>query len=156
MANKSHPQPFLVSACLVGMSCRYDGASKPLDRLSAENTKVLPLCPEVAGGLGVPREAASIQGGDGYDVLDGRARVVTRSGRDVTDEFIRGARAVLSAAEHAGVQTAILKQRSPSCGVGQLLDRSGSKRGGDGVTTALLRRSGITVISEEEWNSNTR
>jgi uncharacterized protein YbbK (DUF523 family) len=146
----------LVSACLADIECRYDGTSKPragIHRLLADG-RVLPLCPEVAGGMGVPREPASIVGGDGFDVLDGRARVVTRSGRDVTAEFVRGAEAVLQLAQQQNVKQAILKQRSPSCGHGQLASPHGPVPG-SGVLAALLERHGIHVMSDEEWNSTT-
>lgn len=141
----------VVSACLAGVHCRYDAGARPWGALEATRgqSRILPLCPEVAGGLGVPREPAWIVGGDGHDVLDGRARVLTRSGRDVTAEFVRGAEAVLAAAQNAGATRAVLKQRSPSCGVGHLADDAGGVRPGDGVTAALLKRNGITVTSDE-------
>lgn len=147
----------LVSACLADVHCRYDGKSKPagtLQELLAKG-RVLPLCPEVAGGMGVPRESASIVGGDGFDVLDGRARVLTVSGRDVTAEFVRGAQAVLAIARQEGATHAILKQRSPSCGHGSLASRAGVVPG-EGVTTALLLRHGIHVMSDEAWTETTR
>ena len=144
----------LVSACLVDISCRYDGASAYREALRDlhRQGRLLPLCPEVAGGLGVPREPAVIVGGTGEDVLAGRARVMTQSGRDVTAEFLRGARGVVDLAERQGVRTAILKSRSPSCGVGQIHSEQGL-RSGDGVLAAMLRRAGIRVISDEEWSA---
>ncbi|HEV2756007.1 MAG TPA: DUF523 domain-containing protein [Actinomycetota bacterium] len=146
--------PVLVSACLAGRACRFDGSANPDDevaRLVAEGRAVL-VCPEVDGGLGTPRPAAEITGGDGDDVLDGTARVVTRQGEDVTAAFVTGAERALQAARETGAQTAILKARSPSCGKGGVYDGSFSRtlQEGDGVTAALLRRNGIDVVTDEE------
>lgn len=117
----------------------------------AEGRAVL-VCPEEDGGLGTPRPAAEIVGGDGHDVLAGRARVVTRAGRDVTDAYVRGAELALEAARRAGAKTAILKARSPSCGRGCIYDGSFSRTvaTGDGITAALLMQAGIEVVTEEE------
>jgi len=144
----------LVSACLLGLPTAYDGRGHPtpeLVRLAAQG-QVIPVCPEVAGGLPVPRAPAEIVGGDGNDVLDGRARVVTIDGRDVTEMFVRGAEAALALARRYGVRLAVMKTRSPSCGPAGIYDGTHSGRlvSGEGVTVALLRRAGITVLSEEE------
>lgn len=146
--------PVLVSACLAGRACRFDGSANPDDvvgRLVAEGRAVL-VCPEVDGGLGTPRPPAEIAGGDGADVLAGRARVVTRDGVDVTDAYVKGAERALDAAREAGAATAILKARSPSCGKGGIYDGSFTRsvRDGDGVTAALLRAGGLDVVTEEE------
>ncbi|MFE7190713.1 DUF523 domain-containing protein [Kitasatospora sp. NPDC057541] len=139
----------LVSACLAGVPCRYDGRAKTARaaaELVAEGRGVV-VCPEGAGGLPTPRPAAEIVGGDGADVLDGRARVVDATGADCTEEFVAGARAALAAAEASGARRALLMARSPSCGCGQVYDGTfgGTLRPGDGVTAALLRRAGIEV-----------
>lgn len=149
-------RPILVSACLAAVCCRYDGKAKPLAALAERGQSYLPLCPEVAGGLGVPREPAAIVGGDGFDVLDGKARVVTASGRDVTAEFVGGAKAVLAQALNSGITLAVLKQNSPSCGVGSVRTAQGGAKPGHGVTAALLSRNGIQVVSDEEWTSTIR
>ena len=145
----------LVSACLVGIPCRYDGGSCSHDQLQALAAQgdVLPICPEVSGGLPPPRPPAEIQGGDGGDVLEGRARVVNIEGKDVTAEFLAGAQKALRVARCRSIKEAILKARSPSCGVGQIYDGSFSGRlvEGNGVTAALLKREGIIVKNEEEW-----
>lgn len=150
--------PLLVSACLLGLSCRYDGDSCPVPALQRLATlgRALPICPEVAGGLPIPRPAAEIRGGDGEDVLDGRARVVREDGTDVSSAFIAGARAALDLARRCGAARAVLKARSPSCGVGLIYDGTFSRRlaSGDGVTAALLRREGIAVSPEEDWQDN--
>jgi uncharacterized protein YbbK (DUF523 family) len=129
---------YLVSACLIGLCTRYDGALKEnqdcLDFFQDKNC--IPICPEQLGGLPTPREAADIHGGDGTDVLEGRARVLTKSGADLTDAFIKGAEQVLKAAQLLHINRAILKARSPSCAV------SGVR----GVTAALLAQNGIKLI----------
>jgi uncharacterized protein YbbK (DUF523 family) len=146
--------PVLISACLAGRACRFDGSSNQDDqvsRLVAEGRAVL-VCPEVEGGLGTPRPPAEIVGGDGSDVLAGRARVETEQGRDVTDAYLEGARRALEACETSGARVAILKARSPSCGMGSIYDGTFSRRlvASDGVTAALLGEHGIEVLTEEE------
>lgn len=150
----AHLGPILVSACLAGRACRHDGAANPDDevtRLVAEGRAVM-VCPEEDGGLGTPRPAAEIVGGDGHDVLEGRARVVTRSGTDVTEAYVRGANVALQAAQSSGAQRAILKARSPSCGKGCIYGGSFGRalHDGDGVTAALLQREGIEVVTDED------
>lgn len=145
----------LVSACLLGLPCRYDGRAAPVPTLQemAARGLALPCCPEALGGLGVPHPPAEIVGGDGEDVLEGRARVVTLQGRDVTGEFLQGAQAALRLAQRWGVKRAILKSYSPSCGTRHIYDGTfgGRVREGQGVTAALLRREGIEVWNEEWW-----
>ena len=146
--------PVLVSACLAGRACRFDGSSSTdavVSRLVAEGRAVL-VCPEVDGGLGTPRPPAEIVGGDGRAVLEGRARVVTHEGVDVTDAYLAGARSALDAARRSGATAAILKSRSPSCSRGAIYDGTFSRTltPGDGVTAALLQSNGITVITDEE------
>jgi uncharacterized protein YbbK (DUF523 family) len=128
----------LVSSCLVGLCTRYDGRSKPNpDCIRAlADFCYIPVCPEQLGGLATPRPPADIVGGDGKDVLQNRARVVRRDGIDVTEQFVAGARAVLQIARDQDVTLALLKARSPSCGLQPRI----------GVAAALLRQSGITVI----------
>lgn len=147
----------LVSACLLGRRVRFDGGSKRSDdaQLAAwrEEGRLVPFCPEVEGGLPVPRPPAEIEGGaGGAAVLAGAARVLTPTGQDVTGAFLAGARAALAAAKAAGVRMAILKDGSPSCGALRLHD--GTFRGrtvaGQGVTAALLSRHGIRVFTETQ------
>lgn len=131
----------LVSACLLGRACRYDGASKPSTKVEALED-VVPVCPEEH--LGVPRPAAELRGGDGHAVWRGQARVVTRQGVDVTVDFQTGALAMVRDADRA-----VLKARSPSCGCGETwID--GEVRPGDGVFAALLRSRGIVVQTDED------
>lgn len=129
---------YIVSACLIGLCTRYDGqlkkSSSCIDIL--KNKVWIPLCPEQLGGLPTPREAAVLAGGDGHQVLAGTARVLTKSGADVTAEFIQGAKQVLQIASHQKITTVYLKARSPSCGVSGTI----------GVTAALLEEHGIKVV----------
>ncbi|MEV5006333.1 MULTISPECIES: DUF523 domain-containing protein [unclassified Streptomyces] len=142
-------EAILVSSCLRGVPCRFDGRHKMSSEVeeAVAGREVVSFCPEVAGGLVTPRRPAELVGGDGHDVLDGTARVVDDTGRDVTAEFVDGARRALVAARNAGCTEALLMPRSPSCGRGAVY--SGSFAGelvpGDGVTAALLERNGIAV-----------
>lgn len=141
-------EPVLVSACLLGRACRYDGRDnddRALAReLAARGERPVPFCPEEHGGLGTPRPPAWIERASAAAVLDGEDRVVTDEERDVTAEFVRGAQGALATCREHGIRKAYLKERSPSCGscrthVGnELVD-------GPGVTTELLRRSGVDV-----------
>jgi uncharacterized protein YbbK (DUF523 family) len=145
----------LVSSCLLGRPVRYDGTGKRSDHRQFEQWRaegrLVPVCPEIRGGLPVPRPPAEIHGGFGADVLDGRARVLTRDGTDVTAHFLAGARHALEEARAAGARMAILKESSPSCGVARIYDGtfSGTRVPGEGVTTALLERHGIAVFAED-------
>ena len=131
----------LISACLLGACCRYDGASKahPLAALLAERHTLVPVCPEQLGGLPTPRPPAERRGG----------RVVTQSG-DVTEQYLRGAEETLKLCKLLGCEAAVLKERSPSCGRGQVYDGtfSGTLTAGDGVTAELLAAHGILVYGE--------
>ncbi|GIO04216.1 hypothetical protein J31TS6_02440 [Brevibacillus reuszeri] len=142
----------MISACLIGCECRYDQKScldEDLEQLLREG-KVIPVCPEQLGGLPTPRPPAEIIGGDGFDVLDGRARIVDQTGNDVTDEFLAGAQQALKLAKTVGATSAILKENSPSCGSSFVYDGSfsGKKVPGVGLTAALFKRNGIEVRSE--------
>lgn len=128
---------YLVSSCLTGLCTRYDGKLKKNAEclaVIADNIWI-PVCPEQLGGLPTPREAAEIVGGNGMDVLNGDARVITKSGIDVSREFINGAHQVLTIARQQQIDTALLKSGSPSCAVDNII----------GVTAALLRLNGIEV-----------
>ena len=143
----------LCSACLLGLECRYDGKSnleKASEQLLQEfrNGNVIPVCPEQLGGLPTPRIPSEIQGGmSGESVLDGRCKVLDKNREDVTSQFIREAYEVLKIAQSLGVKEYIGVQKSPSCGCGKTYDGTFTKTliDGDGVTTALLKRNGISV-----------
>ncbi|KAB8189338.1 DUF523 domain-containing protein [Nonomuraea phyllanthi] len=146
----------LVSACLMGRPVRYDGRARTSAdaRLAAwrEEGRLVPHCPEVAGGLPIPRPAAEIEGGaGGAAVLSGAARVLASDGSDVTAAFVAGARSALALARSSGVRLAVLKEGSPSCGVLSVYDGTftGRRGPGQGVTTALLERNGIRVFDED-------
>lgn len=146
---------YLVSACLLGVACRYDGGSKPslsvaalVEGWRARGDACVTVCPEELGGLGTPRPAAELRGGDGHAVLAGQATVVRcGDGADLTDAFVAGAKR--SAELGQGAVAAILKARSPSCGCGQT-SISGEFRPGDGVFAALLRQRGVQVRTDED------
>lgn len=139
----------MVSACLAGYPCRYDGRAKPDDAVidAVSRGEMLPVCPEALGGLPCPREPAQISGGNGADVMRGTARVLTRDGRDVTKEFLRGAHAAVELCRRYGINEAILTDKSPSCGCGQVYDGSFSGRliTGKGVCAQALAEAGIDV-----------
>lgn len=147
----SERQLIIVSACLAGAPCRYDGRAKPDPAIvaAAQRGEVIPLCAEVLGGLYTPRAPAEIVDGDGSDVLAGTARVMTNAGADVSEAFVAGAERVADEAVALGATHAILQDRSPSCGCGQIYDGTftGELIDGDGVTAAALRRRGITLES---------
>lgn len=145
-------RPVLVSACLLGRECRYDGSQnrdQALEReLEAEGFEAVPFCPEEHGGLGTPRPPAWIESRGASAVLDGEAKVVTDSGKDVTDAFLEGAKGALDTCRLRGIRLAFLKERSPSCGVCRThVGRSVAD--GPGVTAALLAREGIEVRGVE-------
>ena len=159
MGYRQGVEKILISACLLGQRVRYDGdgarsGHELLARWEREG-RLVPICPEVAGGLPVPRPPAELRGGDGGDVLAGSAQVVTAAGADVSPFFRSGAQAALALAERHGIRVAVLKERSPSCGSRFVYDGSFSRTRvpGQGVTAALLREHGIRVFSEEELES---
>lgn len=147
----------IVSACLMGSHCRYDKKHCRVQEIQqmVEQEKAIAVCPEQLGGLPTPRNPAEIVGGDGMDVLDGKAKVIDCQGNDVTKQYIEGAYHALKIAQENGVREAILKEKSPSCGSTWIYngDFSGVKQPGQGVTAALFRRNGIKVISEEDMTA---
>ena len=149
-------EKIMVSACLTGECVRYDGLAAPcsnptLKRWIKEG-RITPFCPEVTGGMTVPRRPAEIIAGDGQDVLSGNAAVLNSSGRDVTHHFIAGAKIALETALACGIKIAILKDGSPSCGSNYIYNGSfsGNRKPGQGVTAALLKNSTIQVFCETE------
>ena len=134
----------LISACLLGCRCRYDGASRPQPWIAAlaERHTLVPVCPEQLGGLSTPRPPAERCG----------VRVVTREGGDVTAQYRRGAEEALRLCRLLGCDAALLKERSPSCGSGAIYDGTftGTVTAGDGVTAELLRKNGIPVYGETQ------
>lgn len=149
------PSKILISACLLGQPVRYDGQSKHVDNATLELWKnegiLVPVCPEVSGGLPVPRPAGEIQG-TAADVLTGVAQVTTAKNEDITRFYLCGAQHALSLCQQHNIRIAILKENSPSCGSTTVTDGSFSHKfiPGEGVTTRMLRQNGIRVFSENE------
>ena len=145
----------LVSACLAGFDVKYNGSHNLNEKIKKwfNEKKAIPICPEVLGGLSIPREPAEIVGGEGGDVLDGHAKVITNNGIDVTEQFMKGANETLKIALDLNATMVILKERSPSCGSSMIYsgEFNGNKKKGTGVTAALLKRNGIQVLSEENF-----
>lgn len=152
----SHKPALLISACLLGQPVRYDGVGKAQpDHIMARLLDVfelIPLCPEMQGGLPTPRPPAEIQHGDGRAVLAGSAWVKAEQGEDVTSAFLQGARQALETALAHDCRHALLKANSPSCGNKHIYDGSFGKhlRPGSGVAAALLEQNGICVWNETE------
>lgn len=144
----------LVSSCLAGLPVRYNGTHRLDDKIKklVEENKAITVCPELLGGFSTPREPAEIIDGDGDDVLNGKARVITKSGKDVTELYITGAYATLWKAQEVQATIIVLKEYSPSCGSAMIYNGAfrGEKIVGNGVTAALLKRNGLRVISEEK------
>jgi uncharacterized protein YbbK (DUF523 family) len=134
----------LCSACLVGVSCRYNGEHKAHQKAIRllDDYNVILVCPEQLGGLPTPRPPSEITGD----------RVIDKNGEDVTTQFVRGAEETLRIAQLVGATEAVLKARSPSCGSTQVYDGtfSGALVEGDGITAAFLKKNGIRVVSENE------
>ena len=145
----------LVSSCLAGLDVRYNGTNCLNDKISklVEENKAITICPELLGGFSTPREPAEIIGGNGEDVLDGNAKVVDKSGKDVTQLYIKGAYSTLEQAIELNATLVVLKENSPSCGSSTIYNGefTGKKIMGLGVTSALLKRNGLKVISEEQF-----
>jgi len=150
-------EKILISACLMGMPVRYDGNHRLLEDAILtrwrEEGRLVPFCPETAGGLPVPRAPAEIGGGaGGSDVIAHNATVIDIHGRDYTSEFLKGASLTLTLAKQLKIRLAVLKENSPSCGVGHIYDGtfSGQRLNKQGVAAALLKRHGIQVFSETQ------
>ncbi|MCR5661336.1 MAG: DUF523 domain-containing protein [bacterium] len=140
------------SACLAGKPCRYDGKSKPnslIEKL-ANDGKVVLVCPEQLGGLPTPRVPSGLTG-DGGEVWKGNASVINREGKNVTAEFKRGAQEALRIVRESGADFVVLKQHSPSCGLGSAGGADGCRKPYDGVAAALFKAQGLKVISDEDF-----
>ncbi|WML44614.1 DUF523 domain-containing protein [Neobacillus sp. PS3-40] len=148
----------LVSSCLAGLEVRYNGThclDHKISKLIEEN-KAITVCPELLGGFSIPREPAEIIGGDGEDVLVGKAKVIEKSGSDVTELYIKGAYITLKKAIDVNATVVVLKEYSPSCASSMIYNGEfiGEKIAGNGVTAALLKRNGLQVISEKQFADN--
>lgn len=152
-AMKDEERPILVSACLAGENCRYDGSASTVPQILAwvEMGRVIPFCPETEGGLATPRAPAEIVGGDGRAVLRGEAKVLTVDGDDVTAAFLAGAGLAVGRARDAGCRRAYLKSKSPSCSISMIFDGtfSGRMKPGMGVAAAALVEAGVDVETSD-------
>ena len=146
------PRTILVSACLLGLKTRYNGEARGnsavLDFLQAEGWTPIPVCPEQLGGLPTPRTKAEFISGDGMSLIDGQGQLINNLGADVSVEFLLGARQTAIIAELSRCSIALLKERSPSCGVHNIY-RNGELTAGTGVAAACLKKAGIQIFSEE-------
>jgi uncharacterized protein YbbK (DUF523 family) len=144
----------LISACLLGVKCRWNGeACQNNQALELMKKEILiPVCPEQLGGLATPRPRQEINGKTGKDVWKERSRVITEDGKDVTEQFMRGAEETLKIARLYRVKEFIGKSRSPSCSCSRIYDGtfSGKLRDGRGVTAELLMKNGIKIKELEE------
>ncbi len=145
----------VVSACIAGVSCRYDGTSRLQENILklVAQRKAIPLCPEMLGGRKVPREPVEIINGTGEDVLDRKAFVKDKHGNDVTEEILQGVKEFVLTVERLGVKMVILKTKSPTCGYGKIYDGTFNNilKDGNGVLAAALKRKGITIYTEENF-----
>lgn len=141
----------IISACLAGLHTRYDATAKPHPRLMelANLATLVPVCPEILGGLGIPRSPCYFVGGDGAAVLEGRARLIDKIGVDRTSFFLRAANETRRVVELVSPTLIIFKEGSPSCGI-RRVDIEGSRQNGCGVVTAVLRDLDIAIMSEED------
>lgn len=138
-------EKILISACLIGLNCKYDGGNNENKKLieMMKEEDLIPVCPEQLGGLKTPRAGARRK----------ENKVITREGIDVTKEYKKGAEEVLKLAQKLNIKKAILKSKSPSCGVDEIYDQkfTASLVKRDGVTAELLRKNGIQVVSSDEY-----
>jgi uncharacterized protein YbbK (DUF523 family) len=139
--------PVLISSCLLGIGCRYDGSHSRVEEIIKKSQEVqfIPICPEQLGGLPTPRAPSNIVKGDGKGVLAGQAQVVNSLGEDVTGAFMKGARETLKLARITNAKKAILKNKSPSCGLTTPYCETDTGYG-IGVTAALLLSAGIEIV----------
>ena len=149
MEKRQEKQAVLVSACLLGMECRYDGGNNAVSGMEQlkERAFLIPFCPELYGGLSTPREPSEIRDG----------KVWSKSGKDVTAQFEKGAKEAAKAAKLSGCVAAVLKQRSPSCGSSQIYDGTfqGRRIEGQGITAAVLEREGLKLFDEKQLEACT-
>ncbi|MFK5954084.1 MAG: DUF523 domain-containing protein [Desulfobacterium sp.] len=149
-------EKILISGCLLGLDVRYDNKIQPVENKILiewqQEGRLVVVCPEVEGGLLVPRPPAEIVEGTGEDVLNGKAGLLNERGEDVTAAFIRGADVALELVKRFSIRVAILKEKSPSCGSTSIYDGSFTRKRipGQGVTAALLRKNGVKVFSEKQ------
>ena len=143
----------LISACLLGKNCRYNGGHSQLTELEEIDVEWIPVCPEESGGLGTPRPSAEMQE-NAETILNGKGKIITNKGKNVTSEFIQGAEKSLQLGLGAEVKIAVLKSKSPSCGIGKIYDGSFTKtlKTGNGIFAHLCHENDIACISSDNIN----
>ena len=143
----------LISACLLGKNCRYNGRHSKLTELEEIDMEWISVCPEESGGLGTPRPSAEMQE-NAETILNGKGKIITNKGKDVTAEFIQGAEKSLQLGLEAEVKFAVLKSKSPSCGIGKIYDGSFTKtlKTGNGIFAHLCHENDIACISSDNIN----
>jgi uncharacterized protein YbbK (DUF523 family) len=149
----------LISPCLIGVRTRWDESCDEIEELIdlVKSGQAVFLCPEQLGGLATPREPSEIEtGATAKDVLKGEAKVLTKTGKDVTEQWVVGAQRTLEFCQQMGIEVAILKSGSPSCGSVQTCDGSftGTKIAGKGTTAELLEQNGIIVYNEKNFRTS--
>lgn len=144
----------VVSACLIGENCKYNGGNNKNEAVLKylEKKEYITICPECSGGLDTPRVPSEIINGEGIDVIENKSKVMSKTGKDVTDEYLKGAKISLKEAKKYNVKEAILKEGSPSCGVNKIHNGEfkGIKKNGKGITAALFEMNGIEIKSEKD------
>ena len=143
----------LISACLLGKNCRYNGGHSKLTELEEIDMEWISVCPEESGGLGTPRPSAEMQE-NAETILNGKGKIITNKGKNVTSEFIQGAEKSLQLGLGAEVKIAVLKSKSPSCGIGKIYDGSFTKslKIGNGIFAHLCHENDIACISSDNIN----
>ncbi len=140
----------LISACLLGENCRYDGEHCKIDELDELNVEIISVCPEESGGLGTPRPAAEMQN-TSREIINGNGKICTQKGDDVTSQFVNGSKKELSKISENKIKIALLKSNSPSCGYGNVYDGtfSGKLRKDNGIFAQMCEDEGVEVISSD-------
>ena len=143
----------LISACLLGKKCRYNGGHSKLTELEEIDVEWISVCPEESAGLGTPRPSAEMQE-NAETILNGKGEIITNKGKNVTAEFIQGAEKSLQLGLEAEVKIAVLKSKSPSCGIGKIYDGSFTKKlkTGNGIFAHLCHRNDIACIPSDNIN----
>ena len=147
-------QSIIISACLLGRECRYNGGHSKISELDNLDVNFISVCPEEAAKLGTPRSAAELTS-SAKKVVSGQGKILTNTGVDVTSQFLEGSRSELSKLKSSSASTAILKSRSPSCGFGQVYDGTftGNLRRGNGIFSQMCEDEGVKVISSDNIDS---
>jgi len=147
-------QSIIISACLLGRECRYDGGHSQIPELEHLDVELIPVCPEEAGELGIPRPPAELTE-IAKDVLEGRGKIINKNGDNVTQKFLDGSKKEISKLKSSNAQIAVLKSKSPSCGYGQVYDGTftGNLCKGNGIFSQMCEDEGVKVISSDHIDS---